>query len=242
MTQEAIENHHPDRKQHPKLTVKMTRKEHQTLHKIEVHNTPLSCKMREYDKVNTILVTMKNWSTAYQKDFGKTPNIGLEQASQLKKTLTKELIILVKSELPKVEHIKGIGPRYLAGILAYAHPSRFASLRKFLFYCGYTEASTKLKKYNRRIKPIIHQLTRGVIMCKNKKYYPLYLKIKEDLSRRYPDRCKKIIDVMARNRVGTYLLKEIYEVFRGRKSRGLIFSSTSTTEGLSLKSTLDLQT
>ena len=181
---QALENHHPDKKNKPKETVPIPHREHQKFHRIEPNDTPLSRIMREYDRVNAIIVTMKNWSTAYQKDFDIAPDIGLEKILQFKKTLTKKLSILVKDELPKVDHIKGIGPRYLAGILAYAHPSRFPSLRKFLFYCGYTQASRTNKNYNRRIKPIMRLLAESVIMHKDTKYYPLYHKVKEELSQK----------------------------------------------------------
>ncbi len=238
---QTTENHHPDKKNKPKETVPIPRREHQKIHGTEPHNTPLSRTMREYDKVNTILVTMKNWSTAYQKDFDKTPEIGLEQAILLKKTLSKELKVLMKDELPKVKHIKGFGVISLAGILAYAHPNRFPSKRKFLFYCGYTQASRKLKRYSRRIKPIMHELSKETIIYKDAKYYPLYIKFKEDLSKRYPERSKKAIDVIARNRIATYLLKEIYELFRVENREVSIILQLPVTEGLSLHSTLGLQ-
>jgi hypothetical protein len=211
---QTTENHHPDKKNKPKETVPILRREHQKIHGTEPHDTPLSRTMREYDKVNTILVTMKNWSTAYQKDFDKTPEIGLEQAILLKKTLSKELQVLMKDELPKVKHIKGLGSRYLAGILAYAHPDRFSSQRKFLFYCGYTQASRIRKNYCRRIKPIMYNLVESVIMAKDPKYYTLYLKFKEDAKIRNPDKPKMAIHRIAVNRTATFLLKEIYELFR----------------------------
>jgi hypothetical protein len=238
----AIENHHPDKNTKPRQTIPISRKAHQQLHGIEVHDTPLSRLMRQYDKANTILVTMKNWSRSYQKDFATIPDIGIQHAIMLKKTLTKQLHILMKTQLPKVKHIKGFGPRYLAGILAYAHPNRFPSLRKFLFYCGYTQASRKLKRYNRRIRPIIYRLTRQVIMQKDKEYYPLYLKIKDDLGQCFVLRTKKAIDMMARNRIGTYLLKEVYRLFRVETERSCIFLQLPSVEGLSFTSTLSLHT
>jgi hypothetical protein len=242
-TKEAIENHHVDRKHSPKLKVKMTRKEHQKLHKILPIDTLLSRKMRQYDTLTKLIVTMKNWQTSFTKDFGNSPNIGLETIEKCKQQLMKEIGNIIKIEREKTRHIKGFGPRYLAGILAYAHPTRFSSLRKFLFYCGYTEASRKLKKYNRRIKPIMHLLTTQVIMHKDTKYYSLYLKFKEQLSQRYPNKSKKPIDIMARNRLATYLLKAIYELFRAENREVLHFSQLSI-EGkvYSPTSTLELHT
>lgn len=216
MTQEiiAIENHHVDREHYPKLTVKTPRKEHQKIHGILPVDTLLSKKMRQYDALTKLIVHMKNWQTSFNKDFGNSPYIGLDGIEKCKQQLMKEICSIVKVERNKVRHIKGFGPRYIAGILAYAHPQRFTSLRKFLFYCGYTQASRKLKKYNRRIKPIMHLLTRQVIMNKDEKYYQVYLKVKDDMRQRHPNKGKGGIDQMARNRLGTYLLKEIYELFR----------------------------
>jgi hypothetical protein len=57
---EVLEKHHPDKKNFPKLTLPISYREHKRLHHIETLDTPLSRKMREYDKVNSILVAMKN--------------------------------------------------------------------------------------------------------------------------------------------------------------------------------------
>ena len=216
--QVALENHHPNKEEQPTLTVPISHKEHQNIHGNIPIDTPLSNKMREYDKVNTILVTMKNWSTAYQKDFGKAPNIGLEHAVQLKKTLSKELREFVQIELPKVKHIKGFGPRYLAGILAYANPSRFPSLRKFLFYCGYKQASRKKKRYCRRIKPIMYELVGQIMKHKDPKYYPLYLKFKAEAKFKFQNKPKIKHHMIAINRTATFMLKEIYQIFGGKEN------------------------
>jgi len=215
-TEESIveENHHPNKETNPRLTVKILRKEHQRLHNILPIDTPLSRKMRQYDALTKLIVTMKNWQKSFQKDFGAGSDVGLDSIEKHKKQLMREIESIVKPERLKIRYIKGFGSRYLAGILAYAHPKRFSSLRKFLFYCGYTEASRKLKKYNRKIKPIIYELNKQVIMNKDKKFYPLYIKFKSDLRQKHPNKNKKAIDQMARNRLGTYLLKEVYELFR----------------------------
>lgn len=210
----VIENHHPDKKHHPKVTVKMSRKEHQRLHEILPKDNPLSRKMRQYDALTKLIVSMKNWRIAFEKDFGESPEMGLVNIEQRKKQIMKQIENTVRPERQRTKHIKGFGARYLAGILAYAHPKRFPSLRKFLFYCGYTQASQKLKRYNRKIKPIVYELSRQVIMNKDKKYYPLYIKFKNDLRQKHPNKNKKAIDQMSRNRLGTYLLKEVYGLFR----------------------------
>ena len=196
-----IEEHHISYK--PEIVKKTPRKEHQEIHGIVPNATALSIKMRQYDEITKLIVMKQNWLRFHEADFGVVPDIGLEYSLKLKKNILEDVEEMIKEELKKVKHIKGVGVRYLAGILAYAHPNRFPSLRKFLFYCGYTEASNKLKKYSRRIKPIINQAVKNLIMHKDKKYYSLYLKFKQDLGNHYK----------AINRVGTYLLKEIYLIF-----------------------------
>ena len=205
---EAIENHHPNKIEQPSFTVSILRKEHQKLHGLEVNDTPLSRKMRQYDKTNTLLVTIKNWSISYQKDFGIVPDVGIEHVTKLKAKFAIELRELVQAELPKVKHIKGFGPRYLAGILAYAHPARFSSLRKFLFYCGFTQASKEKKTYCRRIKPLMYNLVCQIIKARDTKYYSLYLKLKEDVKVKFQNKPKIAIHKIAINRplLSTYLL------------------------------------
>jgi hypothetical protein len=147
------------------------------------------------------------------------------QIEKKKQDIMRDVRNMLKDELGKVSHIKGFHARYLAGILAYAHPNRFPSLRKFLVYCGYKQSAKITGRYNRKVCSLVNQLAKSVIICKDEKYYPLYLKIKQDLVNRYPNYSKKKIDAMAKNRVGTFLLKEIYNLFRQQPtvcSRGRI--------------------
>ena len=213
--QQAIENHHPNKKDFPDLTVPITRKDHQKIHGTEPIRIPLADKIREYDKVVKLVRSLHNWTVSFEKDFGYKPNINLEQAIKLKNQLNRELEILIKNELPKVDHIQGFGVISLSGILAYAHPNRFFSLRKFLFYCGYKQSSRELKHYNHKIKPIMYNLVQSIIVWKDPKYYPLYLKMKEDTKIRHPEKCKCKIAIhrMAANRTATFLLKEVYQIW-----------------------------
>ena len=241
MLMQTLENHHPDKINQPDLTIPTPHKTHQKIHNIEPNDTPLSRVMRQYDKVNTILVTMKNWSTAYQKDFDSIPEIGLEKVTLLKKNLTKEFTVLVKGDLTKI-HIKGLGSRYLAGLLAYAHPSRFPSQRKFLFYCGYTQSSRLNKNYCRRIKPIMYNLIGNIIKAKDPKYYTLYLKFKEDARMRISDKSKMALHRIAVNRTATFVLKEVYKTFRVENRVVLSPLLNFQMEGLNPKSILGLHT
>jgi len=210
--QQALENHHPDKINQPDYTVAIPHKEHMKLHSINPIYSPLTNKMREYDKVVTIISVMKNWTTGFEKDFDYKPEIHLKELEQLKRSLAKELKFLVKDDLKKI-HIQGLNVVGLSGILAYAHPSRFKSLRKFLFYCGYKQSSRELKHYCRKIKPIMYILVRDIIMNKDEKYYPLYLK--KDAKIRQPEKSKMAIHRIAMNRVATFVLKEVYNIWGG---------------------------
>ena len=114
-----------------------------------------------------------------------------------------------------MKDIKGLGLRLLAGLLACAHPKRFPTLSRYLAYCGYKQSSWRKgsNNYSRVAKTLGWQITKSLIMHTDPKFYPLYLKIKEDLRNKYPDYTKGKIDGMAKNRISTFLLKEMYSRF-----------------------------
>ena len=57
----------------------------------------------------------------------------------------------------------------------------------------------------------------GIIKGKDSKYYPMYLKFKEEFQLRYSSKPKMAIHRIAMNRVATFLLKEIYLIWSGKK-------------------------
>lgn len=196
----------------PTMIELIPHREHQEIHgNIPIINE-LNLKMRQYDKLVKLSVMIKNWTWAYEREFGETPiNLNLEQIEKKKKEMLKKAKPLVKNDLKKVKHIRGLGLRYLAGLLAYAHPNRFPTLHRYLYYCGYTGASKVTKRYNRKVKSLVYQIVKGLIMHRDPVYYQKYLKIKSELSDDYPKHKK---DGVARNRVGTLLLKEFYRIFK----------------------------
>lgn len=176
--------------------------------------------MRRYEKIVKISKMLQNQYKAYVREFGDTR--GLEQIKSFVKTFECEKIRildevrpLITDKLDKVNHIKGLGVRYLAGILAYAHPRGFPSLCNFLSYCGRVSSTKKTGRYNHRVSSLLFQISDLLIMNKDRRYYSLYLKIKTDLSEKYLNYPRWRIHRMAKNRIETYLLKEIYELFRG---------------------------
>ena len=213
-----IENHHPNRKDFPTLTVSIARKEHQTVHGLLPICTELYNKVRQYDTVVKMIVATKNWCTSYEKDFGEKPAVNVTIFNKLRKSLHDEIYLLATDDLRKVESIMKIPTIYMAKLFAYAHPDRFLTLRKFLHYCGYTATAKISKKYSRKAHATGFQITSYFVMRRHPIYYPLYLKIKQDLIIRFPSYSKMKIDRMARNRVGTILFKDIYHVFYAERS------------------------
>jgi len=216
----SIENHHPDKQNTPDYTIPLTRKQHQELHCIKVKDTPLFRKFQQYQMLVKLGVSQKNWCTAYQKEYNVSPSqfVNIKELNKEKRLFSKQLEQLIKYELPMNFKIRGLSTISIAGILAYAHPSRFPSQRKFLFYCGYTQASRKMRtkkgalRYNPSLKPILFNACMSLIKQKNPKYYPMYLKIKIDLRVKYPE--VKSTHYIAINRLATLLLKEIYQTFK----------------------------
>lgn len=196
----------------PEITVMIPHREHQEIHNSVPIVSSLSLKMREYDALTKMIVVQKNWLHGFEKDFGYRPDVGLHHFAQLKKQLMKEVKQMVIEDLKKVKHIKGLGVRYLAGLLAYANPKRFRTLHRYLLYCGYKGA---YRKFNRTVKSIVYQIVVQLIMHKDGHYYPLYLKIKEDIRKRFPKYRKIKIDRISKNRLGTFFLKEFYRIFTG---------------------------
>jgi hypothetical protein len=151
---------------------------------------------------------------AYEKEFGKSETYSeiLVTLKKNKVEALKKLEPLLSEELSKIGDIKGIGLRYLAGLLATAHPKKFPTRSKYLSYCGYKNSSWNRGsgKYNRVAKCLAWQMSKSIILHKDPKFYTLYLKFKDDLRVKYPDYSKAKINGMAINRTSTFILKELY--------------------------------
>ena len=213
MTQEilAIENHHVDKKLYPKLTVKMSREEHQKLHHKLPIDTPLAREVRQYTMLTKLISVTKNWRIAYQKQFGESVPIDVSAITRAKSKKRKQIAEMIASDRGKIAIGKGLYLIILATILAFAHPSRFSSCRKFLHYCGYTQSARLSKKYRRDVHSAGFQTAVSLVMRKDPKYYPLYNIIKEQLSAEHPYYPKGKIDGITKNRIATLVFKEIYK-------------------------------
>ena len=209
-TQEAIENHHPDKKHEPKLTVRMTRKEHQELHHKLPIDTPLARQVRQYIMLTKIVQVTKNWRIAYKKEFDQDIPIDVSAIVQGKRQKRKQIAEMIIDERQKIPTSKGLRDMLLAKVLAFAHPIRFSTCRRFLHYCGFTQSAKLSKKYRRDVHSTGYQMAVAVVMAKHPKYYPLYKTIKEQLLVKHPNYSKSKVDGMTKTRIATLVLKDIY--------------------------------
>ena len=149
-----------------------------------------------------------------EKEYGHSESYVeiITSLEKQKKAVLDKLKPLLEEEMNKVEDLNGIGLRYIAGLLAAANPKRFPTLSKFLSYCGYKESSWQegKGKFNRDAKCLAWQMSKSIILHKDPKFYPLYLKLKQDLRNKYPDYSKAKTNGMAINRTSTFILKELY--------------------------------
>jgi hypothetical protein len=214
---EALEKHHPDRNNHPNLTVQISLEQHHHIHGTEPIRSELTTLMRRYDKIVQLSVMIQNWNKAFKKEFPEDKfeldqtNINIE-----KKTIIKEAEKLIHQE-QKMIKIKGIGTIFLARFLAFAHPNRFSNKTKFLNYCGYTQASIAGHKYSRKAHSLGWQIIKSLILQKEERFYPIYKQWKEQIASNHPEYPKHKIDGISRNRTATILYKELYQTFRSRK-------------------------
>lgn len=216
MTEVATEIHHISYV--PEITIQLSLEKHHEIHRTIPNKSELATLMRQYDKIVKLSVMVQNWQTAFSKEFGKEKIfVDLSFVNKEKQRVLKEASKYFTKELSIIK-IKGVGIRFLAGILAYAHPQRFSSKKKFLHYCGYTNSSHITNKYSRKVHSLGYLIARRVIMAKDGKYYPLYQKIKTKLSLKNPTYSKGKIDGMARNRVGTAIFSEIYHKLKERSA------------------------
>lgn len=174
------DRHHITKK--PSVVVDIPHKEHQKLHnKLPVINE-LTLKVKKYDQLTKLKVMITNWNDSYEREFGEKPNLdfGLKQIYIQKYQIWKDLIPVVYDDVKNI-NIEGVSIMCVAKLLAYAHPSRFPNIGRYLYYCGYTKASKITKKYNRKVCGLVYVTANSLVRNKNNKYYPLYLKIKRNV-------------------------------------------------------------
>lgn len=137
--------------------------------------------MSEYEAITKELIGIKNRKSAIVKEFG--PNQTYEESIKLfekaKQDLLKQVKPLVREEMSRVSHIKGVGIALTARILAVAHPNRFSSGSAYRTYCGFTKISRESNKYNRLAKSLYYLMAQSTMMHKDPVYREIYDTVKE---------------------------------------------------------------
>ncbi len=163
----------------------------------------------KYKHITRAIARFKILQKAFQREFGEN-DVYLDLIKKWekeKRKLFKEIYPLLEDDIQKV-NIYGIGNVLTMQILTEAHPIRFNSLSSYLSYCGYI--GNVGYKYNHQAKSTAYQMSVSCIRHKSPNYYPLYLKIKEDLKIKFLGDSKAKVNGRAINRLSTFLLKEIY--------------------------------
>lgn len=181
--------------------------------------------MAKYRQVTKDVASFKNRVQAMEWEYGKeTYGDVVARLEKLQDETFKRIEPIVEYEYRKLKHIKGLGPKTLAKLLASAHPRDFESLSAYLAYCG-CKASSFYKKFedgkgkgrgefSRNAKSAIWFIAKSCMTLGKKertKYYCMYEKLRKDLEARG---LKKLIHTKALNRLQTFLLKEIYHTVK----------------------------
>lgn len=176
--------------------------------------------MSVYNQLTKDSVRIQHIIKSFQREFLTEPpplyQTLLSSLEKQKKEILDKTVPLVEDETLLFSHIKGVGKRYIAGLLAVADPRNFKTLSMYLLYCGHKEDSfKKTHKYSRQAKSLVWQMVKQLIMAKDENYYKAYLMFKKYLAEKHPDFSKGKINGMAMNRVGSFLLKEFFDVLKG---------------------------
>ena len=182
-----------------------------------------------YEKQTQHVARLKNQQSAYVNEYGEEStdiNKALGLNKKLKKEFKKPLVKYFKHEISLFKDIKGLGERYIFGIMLSANPLDFKTISRYLMYCGLVSREQSKNKYNHSTLGLFYQISKEVIIHKDKKYYPLYLEIKSVIAEKHnPEWTKGHIDNAARNRIGTLIAKELYRRIKNEKSNQISLSS-----------------
>ena len=182
-----------------------------------------------YEKQTQHVARLKNQQSAYKDEYGEEStdiNEALRINERLKKKFQKPLARYFKHEISLFKDMKGLGERYVFGIMLTANPLDFKTLSRYLSYCGLMNKEHTKNRYNRSALSLFYQITKEIIQHKDKKYYPFYLEIKSVITEKHnPEWTKGHIDNTTRNRIATFVAKEFYRRIRNEKSNQTLLSS-----------------
>lgn len=180
---------------------------------------------KKYEQLNKIISRLKNIEKAYLSEYGGGKDTLIPILEKEKESVERILERIFRIEIALFDDIKGISTITVTKALLFSNPKKFSCVSKYLRYLGFTEATSITKNNKRKINPKrypFYEMSKGIIMKKDKVWYFLYLKIKEDMREKFPKDKPYQIDSKARNRISTLLAKEFYKrinnqkVFQGR--------------------------
>ena len=182
-----------------------------------------------YEKQTQHIVRLKNQQSAYKDEYGEESvdiNEAIKLNEGLKKKYHKPLAKYFKHEISLFKDIKGLGERYVFGVMLTANPLDFKTNTRYLSYCGLVSKEQTKNKYSRSALSLFNQIAKELIMQKDKKYYPLYLEIKTTIVQKHnPEWTKGHINNVAINRIATLIAKEFYRRIRNEKNNQISLSS-----------------
>jgi hypothetical protein len=200
--------------------------------------------LQKHKHITKSIARLKNQAFAYRREFGDSElyNKQISSLNKEKRLLFKEFKQKSKNLLKPVLDtlkIKGLGPITLGTILVCAPPLNFPSQSKYLRYFGYNacvrykdpskghvKGNILIKRPALRSK--VYEACECIIRNQDKKWYPFYLKLKADMRTRFPAAKKGVVHKKAMNRMGTFLLKEIYQTTHRLKTNEQQINPTTT--------------
>ena len=180
---------------------------------------------KKHDQLNRTIIRLKNIEIAYLSEYGETKDNFISILEKEKESVEKTLERIFRTEIILFGDIEGISTVTISKALLFSNPRNFSCVSKYIRYLGFTEATSRTENGKRRINPKrtpFYQMCKGIIIKKDRKWYPLYLEIKEKLKLRFPENRPYQINEKAINRISTLLAKEFYKrinnqtVFQGR--------------------------
>ena len=173
---------------------------------------------KKHEQLNKTISRLKNIENAYLTEYGFGKDTLIPILEKEKVSTEKILERIFRTEIALFDDIKGISTVTVAKALLFSNPRKFSNIHKYLAYLGFTENTSKTKNNKRRINPKrvpFYLMCNGIILAKDKVWYPLYLEIKEKL--KLHNEKSYIIDSKAKNRIATLLAKEFYKRIRKQK-------------------------
>ena len=175
---------------------------------------------KKHEQLNKTISRLKNIENAYLTEYGFGKDTLIPILEKEKVSTEKILERIFRTEIALFDDIKSISTVTVAKAMLFSNPRKFSCVSKYLRYVGFTEATSKTENGKRRINPKrtpFYQMCEGIIKGKDKIWYSLYLKIKEDLRKKFPDDKPYINDAKTKNRIGTLLAKEFYKRINNQK-------------------------